>query len=66
LRRPGTVDRLTDQPARRLGLHPVADLNPFAGFQILVVFEKMLNLQQRYIRQINLVVNIVVAPSQVS
>jgi hypothetical protein len=43
---------------------PVADLHPFAGLQILVVFEEMLDLLERYLGQVGIFVDILIAAGE--
>ena len=37
------------------GVAPAADLNPLAGFEVLIVFEEVLDLPQRDLRQVGVV-----------
>ena len=55
---------LADQALCIIGIEPVADADPFARLQILVVFEEMLDLLQGDIRQVGEIVHLVVTFGQ--
>ena len=55
---------LPDHPLRHVGTLPVADLDPLAGLEILVVLEEVLDLLQRDRRQIGVAADAVVAPGE--
>ena len=55
LRCPGPRDALQDQSAGVVSAAPVQHLDPFAGFEILVVLEEVLDLLQRDLRQVGVV-----------
>ncbi len=50
-----------DEGAALGSIAPTQNLHPFAGFEILVVAEEMLDLIERDLRQIGIIVNLLVA-----
>src|SRR6266404_4553548 len=52
-------DAFHDQFARVVGVAPAQHLDPFAGFEILVMFEEVLNLLQRDVGQVVVVLHLV-------
>jgi hypothetical protein len=60
------IDLLQLCPSNRLryempsldGVTPAAELYPLTGFEVLVVFEEVLNLLQRDLRQVGVVVHV--------
>ncbi len=56
----GALDRFQDDLLGGVDVHPVADLHPLAGFQILVVLEEVLDLLERDFRKIGVIGDLVV------
>src|ERR1041385_6632197 len=62
----GAGDRFADELLRLILIAPMIDLHPFAGLQILVVGEEVLDLLERYSRQIRVARYPIVAPRQLA
>ena len=58
------LDAFLDQPVRVLGAAPAQHLHPFAGLEILVVLEEVLDLLQRDLGQVAVGLHLVVALGQ--
>src|SRR4249920_2313956 len=58
---PGALDRLGDQAARFLDAAPALQLHPFAGLEVLVVQEEMLDLMPGDLRQVGVRLHVDVA-----
>src|ERR1700692_4723756 len=57
-------DAFEDQPVRVLGAASAQHLRPFAGLEILVVLEEVLDLMQRDVGQVAIGLHLVVALGQ--
>src|SRR5437868_214765 len=55
------LDRLGDQALRLRAIAPADHLHPFAGLEILVVLEEMLDLLQRDLRHVGVVHHVLIA-----
>src|SRR6187200_1914658 len=57
-------DAFDDQPLGVVGIAPAQHLDPFAGFEILVVLEEVLDLLQRDVGKVVVVLHLVIALRQ--
>ncbi|EGE56063.1 hypothetical protein RHECNPAF_750022 [Rhizobium etli CNPAF512] len=60
----GTLDGLEDKRAGFAGIAPAEDLHPLAGLQILVVLEEVLDLLQRDLRKVRIILHLLIAQRQ--